>query len=492
MNLWEQPLHKLDELLAEKQCSVSEIARAFSERIDAVDDELRSVLHRVDSEQLIARAEQARSVSDDSDNPLAGMPFGLSDNIVTSEAPTTAASRMLSDYVSPFTATAVVRLQEKRATLAGKLNLDEFGIGTTTESSAYQTTVNPWDVQRVPGGASGGAAAAVAAGLVAFALGSDSGGGVRQPAAYCGVVGLKPTYGHVSRYGLIATASSMDQIGTLTRDVTDAAIVLQAIAGQDPYDNTSSPTDVPNYRAALAEGVRGMKIGLPEQFFTDRVDPEVKAAVLAAAEALRGLGADVTECSLPHVEYALGTYHMISAAESSSNLSRYDGVRFGYRAEANDYVTMYKKTRAEGFGTLVKQRILLGTHMLTKDQYVAHMKKAQQVRTLIRDEFTNAFARFDLLLTPTTPTVAFPLGMSSDDPNVSMNSELFTVAAGLAGLPAISVPCGFQDNLPIGLQLIGKPFAEADLLRAAYAVEQDLGVHHRRPPLGRDGSEGSN
>lgn len=415
---------------------------------------------------------------------LAGIPYALKDNICYEGVETTCASRILSGYIPPYTATVADRLRAAGAALVGKLNMDEFAMGSSTENSAFFPTRNPWDTVRVPGGSSGGAAAAVAAGMVPYALGSDTGGSIRQPAAFCGVVGLKPTYGLVSRYGLVAFASSLDQIGPLAHSVEDAAIVLQAIAGHDVRDSTSVRVDIPDYRSTLTGGVRGLRVGVAREYFTAGIEPGVRAAVEAAVETLRGLGATVREVSLPHTEYALSTYYLIAPAEASSNLARYDGVRYGFRAkDAADLLDMYKKTRSEGFGPEVKRRILIGTYALSSGYYDAYYKRAQQVRTLIRRDFEQAFAGVDVIVSPTTPTTAFGLGEKLADPLTMYLNDLLTIPASLAGLPAISVPCGLADGLPVGLQLIGPMFGEATLLRAAHAYERAAGFAPMRPAL---------
>ena len=490
MNLYDQPLHKLNRMLAQGECSLREIAQAYIDRTDSVEDRVKSMLHRIDAETILRRAEEAEKIRQAGQaSQLTGIPYGLKDNLVTEGLPTTCASKILAGYLPPYNATVVERLNRHHANLAGKLNMDEFAMGSSTERSAFQQTANPWDIRTVPGGSSGGSAAAVAAGEVAYALGSDTGGSIRQPAAFCGVVGLKPTYGRVSRYGLVAFASSLDQIGPLTRDVTDAAIVLNAIAGHDPKDTTSSPDEVPDFTESLHADVRGLKIGVPREYFAEGIDPEVKGSVMAAIDLFDELGASVEECSLPHTRYALATYYLIAPAEASSNLSRFDGVRYGNRAEGEDFVSMYKKTRGQGFGAEVKRRIMLGTYALSAGYYDAYYKKAQQVRTLIRAEFDRAFEKFDVLVTPTTPTPAFRLGDRITDPLAMYMTDTLTIPANLAGIPAISIPCGFVGGLPVGLQIMGRAFEENTILRAAYTFEQNTDFHKRRPPLGPVGTE---
>lgn len=479
--------HELHELLAAGQVSAEEVARDHLERQEAVEPEVRAFV-TVTADRLLAgarAADEARRAGR-ALHPLAGIPMAVKDNMTTAGVPTTCSSRILARFVPPYTATAVRRLEEAGACLAGKTNLDEFAMGSSCENSAFFPTRNPWDTERVPGGSSGGSAAAVAAGEAVFALGSDTGGSIRQPAAFCGVVGMKPTYGRVSRYGLVAFASSLDQIGPFTRDVTDCALVLNAICGHDPLDSTSAPEAAPDFTESLVADVRGLSVGVPREYFGAGIDAEVKGAVTAALDLLAELGAEVGECSLPHTEYALATYYLIAPAEASSNLARYDGVRYGHRAAgAGDFVTMYKKTRQEGFGPEVRRRIMLGTYALSAGYYDAYYLKALKVRTLIRRDFEQAFERHDVLLTPTAPTVAFRAGEKTGDPLSMYMSDVCTIPANLAGLPALSLPCGFHGGLPVGLQLIGRPFDEGTLLRTAFTFEQHTDVHKRRPPLAR-------
>ncbi len=424
------------------------------------------------------------------DSPLAGIPAALKDNLCTRGLATSCGSRILEGFRPPYDATVVDRLYAAGLVLLGKTNMDEFAMGSSCENSAFFPTRNPWDTNRVPGGSSGGSAAAVAAGQAAYALGSDTGGSVRQPAALCGVVGMKPTYGRVSRYGLVAFASSLDQIGTLTRTVEDCALVMGAIAGYDPLDSTSTQHPVPDYRAALAGGVRGVRIGVPREYFAVALDPGVRREVENAVRALERLGAVVGECSLPHSEYALSTYYIIAPAECSSNLARYDGVRFGLRVSGGDITSMYQNTRQQGFGNEVKRRIMLGTYALSSGYYDAYYLRAQKVRTLVKRDFETAFGEFDVLASATSPTVAFGLGERVQDPLQMYASDVLTVPVNLAGLPAVSVPCGLADGLPVGLQLIGRPFAEPQLLQVGFALEQHLPFDPgRRGPLYRNGGE---
>ncbi|WP_116901177.1 Asp-tRNA(Asn)/Glu-tRNA(Gln) amidotransferase subunit GatA [Thermaerobacter sp. PB12/4term] len=482
--LWFEPAHRLAQRLAKGEVSSRELTRLFLDRIQELDGTVGAYL-TVTAELALAQAreEDERRRRGEAAGPLAGVPVAIKDNLCIQGVPTTAASRLLAGYRPPYTATAVERLRRAGAVILGKTNMDEFAMGSSTENSAFRITRNPWDPQRVPGGSSGGSAAAVAAGEAPAALGSDTGGSIRQPAAFCGVVGLKPTYGRVSRYGLIAFASSLDQIGPLARDVTDAALLLEAIAGPDPADATSAPVPVTAWRDALTGEVEGLRIGLPREFYGEAVEPPVAEAVRAAVERLVADGAVAEETSLPSAEHALPAYYLIATAEASSNLARYDGVRYGFRAEAGDLAGMYLETR-KNFGPEVKRRILLGTFALREGYYDAYYRKALQVRRLIKDDFDRLFATFDVLITPTSPVVAFPLGARTEDPLAMYAADICTLPVNLAGLPAVSVPCGFAGGLPVGLQIIGRPFAEDAVLRVAYAIEQRLRLD-LRPPVGR-------
>ena len=413
--------------------------------------------------------------------PLAGVPIALKDMIVTKGLVTTAGSKILAGWEPPYDATVVEKLRAAGAVILGKVNCDEFGMGSSTERSAYRKTRNPWDTARVPGGSSGGSAAAVAAGLCTASLGTDTGGSIRQPAAFCGVVGLKPTYGRVSRWGIVAFASSLDQVGPITRSVADAALVLQAIAGHDPRDSTSLPQAAPDFSAQLTAGVSGLKIGLPKEYFEGAIDGEVRTALDNTIAALKDKGAELVEVSLPHTQLALPAYYIVAPAEASSNLARYDGIRYGKRAEATDLLELYRKSRGAGFGPEVKRRIMLGTYALRSGYYDAFYKKAQQIRALIKRDFDEAFATCDVLLTPTTPTTAFKFGAKTAPLEMYLG-DIFTLACNLAGLPGISVPCGISaDNLPIGAQLLGKPLDEATLIRVGAVIEATVGLGDRRP-----------
>ncbi len=488
-----EPLHyasagELARRVRARELSAAELVRATLDRIAAVDGQLGAFLH-VDVEG----AERQAAAIDDAvarradPGPLAGVPVAVKDVMVTGGIPTTAGSRMLEGWIPPasYNATVVERLRAAGAVLVGKLNLDEFAMGSSNENSAFRPVRNPWDLERVPGGSSGGAAAAVAAGLGAAALGTDTGGSIRQPAGLCGVVGLKPTYGRVSRWGVIAFASSLDQVGPLTRTVADAALMLEVIAGFDPRDSASVAEPAPSLAGALERGASGLTIGRPRELELPGVDPEVTAAVDAALDVLVHLGATVTDVSLPHARHALPAYYLIAPAEASSNLARYDGVRYGLRAgpPGQGLHDMYSRTRGSGFGTEVKRRIMLGTFALRSGYYDAYYKKAQQVRALIAADYQRAFEEVDLIATPTSPTAAFRLGEKIDDPMTMYLADVFTLAAPLAGLPAISVPCGFTpEALPVGLQFTARALDEATLLRAAAAYERAADHGRRRPP----------
>ena len=483
--LFEMPAHALGAKLASKEISARELAEAHLKRIDALEPTLDAFL-TVTRERALAQADavdQARARGE-ALGPLAGIPIALKDNLATEGVRTTCGSRILENWTPVFEGTATRRLRDAGAVLLGKANLDEFGMGSSCENSGFKPSRNPWDLARVPGGSSGGSAAAVAAGLVTAALGSDTGGSVRQPAAFCGLVGVKPTYGLVSRYGLVAYASSLDTVGPLARDVRDAALVLSTIAGHDPLDSTSIARPAPDLVAALGQGVKGLRVGVITELVGEGIAPEVRDAVLAAVKVLEGLGAEVSEVSLPHSKVALSTYYVVAMAEASSNLARFDGVRYGVRADApTDLVDMYQRTRAF-FGAEVKRRIMLGTYALAAGYFDAYYKKALQVRTLIKRDYDAAFERFDVLVSPTAPTTAFKLGEKTDDPLAMYLADVATIPVNLAGVPAISLGCGFDaQGLPIGLQLVGKPLGEDTLFRAAHAYEQATAHHLQRPTL---------
>jgi aspartyl-tRNA(Asn)/glutamyl-tRNA(Gln) amidotransferase subunit A len=478
-------LHELGARFRRGETRPTEAAHAYLDRIEALDPQVRAFLTVTRDEALTnAAAADARFTAGTPLGPLDGIPIALKDVLCTRGIRTTCGSKILERFVPPYDATVVARLRGAGAVLLGKLNMDEFAMGSSTENSGYFATRNPWDLGRVPGGSSGGSAAAVSADMATAALGTDTGGSIRQPAAFCGTVGLKPTYGRVSRYGLIAFASSLDQIGPLAKDVEDAAHVLRVVAGHDPMDSTSVDTPVPDYAAELGKGVSGLKLGIPAEYFIDGMDPEVEAAVRDAVKTLEKLGARAEPVSLPHTEYGLAAYYLIAPAECSSNLARYDGVKYGLRApKARDIVDMYSKTRAQGFGREVKRRIMLGTYALSAGYYDAYYGKAQRVRTLVGRDFQQAFERVDLIVAPTTPNVAFKMGEKEDPLQMYLN-DVFTIPVNLAGLPGLSMPTGFtRSGLPIGLQLIGRPFDEPTVLRAAHAYERATEWHVRKPPL---------
>ncbi len=482
-------IHEALARLRAGELRTSALVRAYLDRIDALDPRIRAYL-TVTREAALTQAEAAdqRWRAGGGVRPLEGIPLAVKDVLCTRGVRTTCGSRILADFIPPYDATVVVRLSAAGAIVLGKTNMDEFAMGSSTENSAFHPTRNPWALDRVPGGSSGGSAAAVAADLSAGALGTDTGGSIRQPAALCGVVGLKPTYGRVSRYGLVAFASSLDQVGPLAKDVRDATLLLEAIAGHDPMDSTAVDEPVPDYQAALGRGVERLRLGVPNEYFVEGMDPEVEAAVWEAVRVLEKLGASTVRVSLPHTPYAVATYYLIAPAEASSNLARYDGVKYGYRAAGGkDVVEMYGRTRAEGFGPEVKRRIMLGTYALSAGYYEAYYGKAQRVRTLIRRDFERAFAEVDVIVTPTSPTAAFRLGEKTEDPLQMYLSDIFTISANLAGLPGLALPCGFTAaGLPIGLQLIGRALDEATLLRVGHAYEQATGWRARRPALGAE------
>ncbi|GIO11229.1 glutamyl-tRNA(Gln) amidotransferase subunit A [Cohnella xylanilytica] len=482
MSLFDQRLSEVHNRLHHKDLSVSELVDASLKRIAETDGKIGAFL-TLDEEGARKAASELDSSSGER-GLLFGLPAGIKDNIVTEGLRTTCASRFLSNYDPIYDATVVEKLRSAQAVTVGKLNMDEFAMGGSNENSSYHPVRNPWDTTRVPGGSSGGSAASVAAGQVYFSLGSDTGGSIRQPAAYCGVVGLKPTYGLVSRFGLVAFASSLDQIGPITKNVEDAAFVLQAIAGHDGRDSTSANVDIPDYASALTGDVKGLRIAVPKEYFGEGIDPQVKERVLEALKTYESMGAVWEEVSLPHTEYAVATYYLLSSSEASSNLARFDGVRYGVRAEdPANLLDLYRRSRSEGFGPEVKRRIMLGTYALSSGYYDAYYKKAQQVRTLIKRDFDQVFEKYDVIVSPTAPTTAFRLGEQVDDPLTMYLNDICTIPASLAGVPAISIPCGLADGLPVGLQIMGKPFDEATVLRAAHAFEGRTEFHKLRPAL---------
>jgi len=489
VSLFDQKLSDIHSQLRSKQLSVNDLVEASLKQVSETDDTIKAVL-RVDEEgarQQAKALDERLAKGDEKFGLLFGLPAGVKDNIVTKGIVTTCASKFLSNYDPLYDGTVSSKLREADAVIVAKCNMDEFAMGGSNENSGFYPAKNPWNPEYVPGGSSGGSAAAMAARQFFFTLGSDTGGSIRQPAAFCGVVGLKPTYGRVSRFGLVAFASSLDQIGPITKNVEDAAYVLQAIAGFDELDSTSANVDVPDFRAALTGEVKGLRIGVPRELLGEGIDPEVREAVLAALKQLESMGATWGEISMPHTEYAVPAYYLLSSSEASSNLARFDGVRYGVRADnAANLLEMYKESRSKGFGSEVKRRIMLGTYALSAGYYDAYYKKAQQVRTLIIRDFQAAFDQYDVILHPTTPTTAFKLGDKLDDPVKMYLEDICTVPVNLAGLPAISVPCGFSANgLPIGMQLVGKAFDEATILRVAHAYEQATSHHQRKPELVR-------
>ncbi|PAQ16731.1 Asp-tRNA(Asn)/Glu-tRNA(Gln) amidotransferase GatCAB subunit A [Bacillaceae bacterium SAOS 7] len=485
MSLFNHKLTELHDLLHKKEVSIPDLVDESYKRIQEVEDKVQAFITlNEENARKQAEALQAKIGTDEAKGLLFGMPIGIKDNIVTKGLRTTSGSQILNNFDPIYDATVMNKLHEAETITIGKLNMDEFAMGSSTENSSYQKTRNPWDLDRVPGGSSGGSAAAVAAGEVPFSLGSDTGGSIRQPAAFCGVVGLKPTYGRVSRFGLIAFASSLDQIGPITRNVEDNAYLLEAISGVDPHDSTSANIPVDSYTQALTGDVKGLRIAVPKEYLGEGVSEEVRQSVLDALKVLEGMGATWDEVSLPHSKYGVATYYLLASSEASSNLARFDGIRYGYRAEnAENLIDLYKKTRAEGFGDEVKRRIMLGTFALSSGYYDAYYKKAQQVRTLIKKDFEDVFENYDVIIGPTTPTPAFKIGEIINDPLTMYANDLLTIPVNLAGVPGISVPCGFSNGMPLGLQIIGKHFDEKTVYRVAHAFEQATDFHKQKPTL---------
>ena len=474
--------------LASREISAREIVQSCLDQIARVDGKIHAFIS-CDGRDALTQADaldkQIASDGGCAQKPLLGIPIAIKDVLAVRNQPLNCASKILGKFISPYDATVIEKLKSAGAIVFGRCNMDEFAMGSSTENSAFGVTRNPWDPTRIPGGSSGGSAAAVAAGECIAALGSDTGGSIRQPAALCGVVGLKPTYGRVSRYGLVAFASSLDQIGPLAKNVSDAATILGVMSGHDLRDSTSVPQAVPDYAGALDGKIRGLRLGLPKEYLIGGLDGEVKAAVDAAVKTLSGLGAQIVEISLPHTDYAVATYYIIATAEASANLARFDGVRYGARAEGSDVLELYGRTRGAGFGPEVKRRVILGTYVLSSGYYDAYYLRAQRVRTLIRNDFLKAFETVDAIVAPTTPTAAFKIGEKSDDPLQMYLSDIFTISCNLAGICGVSLPCGFTKSppLPIGLQLLGRPFGEETLLRIAHAFEQNTVWHEERPVL---------
>ena len=486
MSLYQLTAHELHDKLKAREITAVELTESVYERIEAVEPHVKGYLTLTKDIALEqANAADAGFQNGDNMSPLAGIPIAIKDVICTKGVRTTCASKILSNFVPPYDATVMTKLNQQGIVMIGKTNMDEFAMGSSTENSAYQITHNPWDLETIPGGSSGGSAAVVSADTAICSLGSDTGGSIRQPAALCGVVGMKPTYGRISRYGLIAFASSLDQIGPFTKDVTDCALVLNALCGNDEMDSTSVDVPVPDFTQSLINDIQGLKIGVPKEYFTEGLDTEVADKVHAAISELEKLGASVEEISLPHTEYAIATYYIIAPAEASANLARYDGVRYGYRTkEPTDLINMYKKTRSEGFGQEVKRRIMLGTFALSAGYQDAYYRKAQKARTLIKSDFDAAFEKVDVIATPTSPTPAFKIGERTADPLQMYLCDVMTTPASHAGLPGISVPCGFvESGLPVGLQLLAAPFDEETLLHVAYTFEQNTEHHLQKPDI---------
>ncbi|SDI88786.1 Asp-tRNA(Asn)/Glu-tRNA(Gln) amidotransferase subunit GatA [Natribacillus halophilus] len=482
MSFMDETIASLHTKIKNKDVKVSELTENTYQKIRDVDDSVQAFL-TLDEERAMEKARALdEQVDQGSEQPLFGIPAGIKDNILTAGLKTTCASQLLDNFEPVQDATVMERLNEQNIVTVGKLNMDEFAMGSSNENSGYYSTKNPWATDRVPGGSSGGSAAAVAAGEVPFALGSDTGGSIRQPASFCGVVGLKPTYGRVSRFGLVAFASSLDQIGPLTRTVEDNAYVLQEIAGHDPHDSTSVDVDVPDYLSALEGNINGMRIAVPKEFMEEGVEAGVKEQIQSAIRTLESLGASCEEVSLPNANYAVAAYYLLASSEASANLARFDGIRYGVRKGDGDLMDVYKKSRSEGFGDEVKRRIMLGTFALSSGYYDAYYKKAQKVRTLIREDFNHVLHSYDVILGPTAPTTAFKIGEQKDDPLTMYLNDVLTIPVNLSGNPSVSVPCGFSNGLPVGMQLIGKPFEERILYRVAHAYEQETG-HYKEKPL---------
>lgn len=486
MDICKLTVHELRQMLEERKITSEELTKQYFDRIKNVDDKINSYI-TICEEEAINKAKEIdqKYRKGEKLGPLAGIPIAIKDNICTKDIKTTCASKMLENFVPPYDATVIEKLKKEDAIIIGKTNMDEFAMGGSTERSFFKATKNPWNLNKVPGGSSGGSAACVSSDLAPIALGSDTGGSVRQPASFCGIVGLKPTYGRISRYGLVAFASSLDQVGILSKDVTDSAIMLNVLSGKDEHDTTSANVSVPDYTKDMVNDVKGLKIGLPKEYIGEGVSEDVRKAILEAAEKFRSLGAIVEECSIPFAEHMLPTYYIISCAEASSNLGRFDGIRYGYRT--SNYTSLkelYKNTRSEGFGQEVKRRILLGTYVLSSGYYDAYYKKAQKARTLLINKFKELFNTYDVVLTPVAPDTAFEIGSKTNDPVKMYLVDICTVPINVAGVPAISLPCGFDsNNMPIGMQLIGKHFDEETLLKVAYTYEQNTNWHTMKPNI---------
>ena len=485
MDITELTVHELQEKIKNKELTVTEINKSYIDRIKEKEPEVQAFITEL-TEQGKKQAEEIQKRIDNGENlgNLAGIPIGIKDIICTKGVKTTCASKMLENFVAPYDATVMEKINKEEMIDLGKLNMDEFAMGGSTEHSYFKKTKNPWDLSRVPGGSSGGSAAAVAANMVPWALGTDTGGSIRQPASFCGVVGLKPTYGLVSRYGVVAFASSLDQVGVFTKDVQDCAMLLNVIAGHDEKDTTSVDVGSKDYTKSLQKDIKGLKIGVPKEFYGEGINPEVKSSLESALAKYKEMGAEVEEISLDIAKYSLATYYIIACAEASSNLGRYDGIRYTYRAkDCKNLKEIYKKSRSEGFGAEVKRRIILGTYVLSSGYYDAYYKKAQQVRTLVMNEFNKAFEKYDVIITPTSPTVAFKLGAKLDNPLEMYLSDICTVSVNIAGLPGMSIPCGVDsEGMPIGMQIIGKKFDEETIIKTAYAFEQETKFRDKYKP----------
>jgi aspartyl-tRNA(Asn)/glutamyl-tRNA(Gln) amidotransferase subunit A len=481
-------ISELTEKLGKREVSAREVTQACLDQIKRVDGQIHAFISHDDTDALAqadAADKEIASGANHSQKPLLGIPIGIKDVLAVKDQPLNCCSKILGKFISPYDATAIEKLKAAGAIVFGRLNMDEFAMGSSTENSAFGVTKNPWDTTRIPGGSSGGSAAAVAADECIATLGTDTGGSIRQPAALCGCVGFKPTYGRISRYGLVAFASSLDQIGPFTKTVRDTATILEVISGVDHRDSTSVPQPVPKYTSALNGDIKGLKLGLAKEYMIGGLDPEVKQAVDVAVKQLEKLGAEIVEVSLPHTDYAVATYYILATAEASANLARFDGIRYGLRVDGKDPADLYCKTRGAGFGAEVKRRIILGTYVLSSGYYDAYYLRAQKVRTLIRQDFLNAFEKVDAIVTPTTPTAAFKIGEKADDPLQMYLSDIFTISCNLAGIPGISLPCGFTKSpkLPIGLQLLGKPFGEETILKIADVYERSTAWTKERPAL---------
>ncbi len=486
MKLYELTIHEAHDLLKQKKISSEELTHAVLGRITQVEDKVGAYITICEEDAMNQAREADRLISEENIKPLTGIPLSIKDLICTKGLKTTCASRILENFVPPYNAFVIEKLKKEGAVIVGKVNMDEFAMGSSTENSGLKMTHNPWDLERIPGGSSGGSAASVAADMCLGSLGSDTGGSIRQPASHCSVVGMKPTYGRVSRFGLVAFASSLDQIGPLTKDVTDCAILMNAISGHDPADSTSVPKEVPDFTTSLIKGLKGVTLGIPKEYFPSKgMDPDVASSVKNAIHKLEDLGAKCIEVSLPHTEYAVAVYYVIAPCEASSNLARYDGVRYGYRdKEQKDLIKMYQSTKSKGFGPEVQRRIIIGTYALSAGYYDAYYGKASQVRTLIIEDFKKAFETCDVLVSPVSPMPACKIGENVDDPLTMYLLDIFTLSANLAGIPGISVPCGFSDKgLPIGLQFMGNHFNEEMLLKVAYNFEQATEFHKKRPEV---------